>query len=322
MLVALVLLQTALTVALPGPTASSEYLPVRLAEADGYFAAEGLKVTLRSLPSEAGPADALAKGRADLAATSLDAALRLGHTKGAPPRLVFGLSRTPPVALLVSRAISGAIGSPGELAGKTVGIPGPGTPEHTQLVSLLNQARLPLHRVSIQSLGERGLAQAIESGAVAAGMIGEPWATRLVQDGKAVALVDLRQPGGAATALGTETVHAAVFAPAKSELGARDLVSFDRALLRAVERLRTAPAEELAARLGAAATGGPDGWPAQLAGARGVLLPDGRVSAETLEASIRLARERSLIPASVIFPRRMDDLILSEPLREALGRRP
>ena len=318
MIAALFLLQTALTLGTPGSAASPEYLAVQVAQSEGLFAAEGLSVMVRSLPGEAGAAKELGDGKVDLAATSLDEAIRQGHAKGVPPKLVFGLSHVAPVALLVPAAQAGAVRGVGDLAGKTVGIPAPGSPEHGLLVSLLARGRVPVPRVVIQSMGGAGLARAIAGGTVAAAMIGEPWATELVGAGSAIALVDFRRPGAAAEILKAEIVHAAVFAPAQSRVKDADLVAVDRALLRALERLRSAPAEELASRLGSAA-GKPDEWPARLAAARAVLVRDGAVSADMVEASLDLMKERGPLPAKVQLPRRLSNLIASEPLRQALG---
>src|SRR5262245_30414155 len=126
----MLLLQTTLTITVAGPLGSPEYLPLRIAEAEGYFADEGLRVSLRTVRAEAGAAEALGRGQSDLAATSLDAALRFGHVQGAPPRLAFGLTRAAPVALLVPAGQKDTIRTVQDLVGKTVGIPAPGTPEH------------------------------------------------------------------------------------------------------------------------------------------------------------------------------------------------
>src|SRR5436309_1379062 len=99
MLGLIVLLQT-LTLAVSGPATSSEYLPIRVAEAEGYFAREGLEVTIRTTRAESGAAEALAQGQADLTATTLEALLRFGpRGAGQTPRLVFGLTAAPPFAV-------------------------------------------------------------------------------------------------------------------------------------------------------------------------------------------------------------------------------
>src|SRR2546428_538818 len=105
----IVLLQT-LTLAVSGPATSSEYLPIRVAEGEGYFAREGLDVTVRTTRAESGAAEALAQGQVDLAATTLEALLRFGpRVPSQTPRLVFGLTAAPPFSVLVACARAGAL---------------------------------------------------------------------------------------------------------------------------------------------------------------------------------------------------------------------
>jgi len=102
----LIVLLQALTLAVSGPPTSSEYLPIRVAEAEGHFAREGLTVTIRTTRAESGAAEALAQGQVDLAATTLEAVLRFGPRSATQaPRLVFGLTAAPPVALVVGHRI-------------------------------------------------------------------------------------------------------------------------------------------------------------------------------------------------------------------------
>ena len=196
------LLQATLTIGVTGPATSAEYLPVRLAESAGHFASEKVAARLQTFRSPAEAAEALAAGRVDLVAITLDAALRLGHVHGVPPRLVFGLTTAPPVALLVPAGRRGEIVGVTALAGKTVGIPAPGTPEAEALTGMLAAAELSPERVTTVSLGERPLARALAAGEVDAAVLADPWASRLVQEGRAAVLADLRQPGGAERWLG------------------------------------------------------------------------------------------------------------------------
>jgi NitT/TauT family transport system substrate-binding protein len=302
----------------PGPASNPEYLPLRVAEAAGDFAAEKLTVRLREVRAEALAAQALARGEATVAATSLDAALQLGHTGNRPPRLVFGLTATPPVALLVASAQRESIRSVADLAGKKIAVPAPGTPAERALLSVLERARVPAGRVSILSYGERGVVSALGSGAVAAAMVGDPQASRLVEDGHAVVLADLRRPEEAARALGDPTVNAALFVRADTSVSAAELTAIARALLRAMDRLARDEASTLAATLPEPVVDRPDAFALRLRGAREVYLRDGRVSADRLRASIDLVRARSPIPDKVQVPRRAERLLLLEPLEEAL----
>jgi NitT/TauT family transport system substrate-binding protein len=318
----LILLQAALSIAVAGPATDPEYLPFRVAAAEGYFTEEKLTVTLETFRAEPLAAQALGRGRVALAATSLDAALSLGHAGSAPPRLVFGLTAAPPVALLVPAAKKESVKALADLTGKTIGVSAPGTPGALALFSLLAHEGVGVHQVIIQSLGERALVGALEAGAIEAAMVQDPWASRLLDEGKAVALADLRTAADAARWLGGPTVHAALFVSADTKIGRAELIPLARALLRALARIRAATADELLAVLPAAVVGTPEDFALRLRGARGVYLPDGQVSDDAFRHSVALVRARTVIPAKVDMPRRLDKLLLMEPLDEALRRRP
>ena len=170
----LILLQAALSIAVAGPATDLEYLPLRVAAAEGYFAEEKLSVTLETVRAEPLAAQALGRGRVALAATSLDAALSVGHAGSAPPRLVFGLTAAPPVALLVPAAKKDPVKALADLTGKTIGISAPGTPGALALSSLLAREGIGVHQVTIQSFGERALIGALDSGAIEAAIRAGP----------------------------------------------------------------------------------------------------------------------------------------------------
>jgi ABC-type nitrate/sulfonate/bicarbonate transport system substrate-binding protein len=306
----LVLLQTALTIAVAGPPTSPEYLPLHVAQADGLFTAQQLSVTLRSTRSDAAAAEMLATGQAQLAATSLDAALRLGGTEGVPPRLVWALTAAPPVALLVAPGRVDTIRSAADLAGQTVAVPAPGTTEDQALGLLLARAGVPMHRVKVLSLGERGVARALEGGEVAAGVLGEPHVSRLVEGGKAVIAVDLRTAKDAAATLGGPTVGAALFARAGAEPPAATIRALRAALQAAVGRTISAEPAALQTTLPSAVIGSPADFALRLRSARDLFLADGRVPAETLERSLELLRARAPLPAKVKLPKKADRLLI------------
>jgi NitT/TauT family transport system substrate-binding protein len=304
-----VLLQASLTIAVAGPATSPEYLPLHVAQAEGHFAAQKLTVTLRSMRSDADAAETLASGQAHLAATSLDAALRLGGVDGVPPRLVWGLTAAPPVALLVNPARSGTIRSAADLVGQAVSVPAPGTAEDQVLTLLLARAGVPTHRVTLRSLGERGAVQALERGDVAAAVLAEPYVSRLVEEGKAVVAVDLRTAKDAAEHLGGPTVNAALFARAGALPEAATLRAVVTALQAAVARLIAAEPAALEASLPTAVIGSSADFALRLRGARDLFV-GGRVSVEALERSIALVRSRAPLPAKVKLPRRAEQLLL------------
>ena len=163
-----------------------------------------------------------------------------------PPRLVWALTAAPPVALLVAPGRADTIRSAADLAGQTVAVPAPGTAEDQALGLLLARAGVPLHLLKILSLGERGVVRALEGGEVAAGVLGEPYVSRLVESGKAVIVVDLRTAKDAADALGGPTVGAALFAKAGAEPPAATIQALRAALQAAVARAISAEPAALA----------------------------------------------------------------------------
>src|SRR6185436_1950948 len=178
MLGAIILLQS-LVLAVAGPVTSPEYLPLRVAEVEGLFAREGLNVTVRATRAEPGAAEALVQGQADLVATTLDAVLRFGpRSVNQGPRLVFGLTAAPPVALLVPASQATIVKSLNDLPGTRVGLSSPGAPEQMWFGWLLARAGLSVAQMWVVSHGTRGLVAAVESGDVHSGLVHEPAATR------------------------------------------------------------------------------------------------------------------------------------------------
>ncbi|HEY3067349.1 MAG TPA: ABC transporter substrate-binding protein [Methylomirabilota bacterium] len=317
MIVGLIALLQALTVAVSGPPSSTEYLPVRVAVAEGYFTREGLDVTLKTTRAEIGAAEALAQGQVDVAVTSLEAMLRFGLRPKTPsPQLIFGLTSAPPVALVVAaepRLVHGVE----ELAGLRIGLSSTGAPEHTWLLAVLARAKVNVGRVEIVGLGARGVAVGIETGEIQGAMLADPVATRLLEEGRVVLLADMRTVDAAATALAAPTVNAAVFVRRDRKLRDGDLAGFVRALLAAEERIRTGDADALAARLPPPAVGPGEQFGSRLRSARDLYLPRGEVSPEAVEQTIAMIRSHLPLPLLVTVPR-PSELLHLEPLRRAL----
>jgi NitT/TauT family transport system substrate-binding protein len=313
----IVLLQT-LTLAVSGPATSPEYLPIRVAEAEGYFAREGLALNVRTTRAESGAAEALAQGQADLAATTLEALLRFGPRQPSQtPRLVFGLTAAPPVALLVAGPHAATVRSVEDLAGLRVGVTTPGAPEHAWFGWLLARRGVSVAQVHVLSLGGRGLLAAIDSGEIHAALVPEPLASRLLADGRAKLLADFRAPAAVADALGKATVNAAVFVRADRRPKDADLAAFARALLAAEERIRKAGAEALAARLPKRVVGTQDEFEIRLETARAACLADGLVGAEEVQQTLAVVRAHTPLPATLHISR-PEEMLHTEPLRRAL----
>jgi NitT/TauT family transport system substrate-binding protein len=314
----IILLQS-LVLAVSGPATSPEYLPLRIADTEGYYAREGLSVTVRTTRAEPGAAEALVQGQADLAATSLDAILRFGPRAASQgPRVVLGLTAAPPVALLVPTSQAGIVRTLNDLAGTRVGLSSPGAPEQAWFGWLLARTGLSVAQMWVVSHGARGLVAAVESGDVHSGLVPEPAASRLVAEGHARVLADLRTPAAVTQAIGTLTVNAAVFARADRRPRDRDLSAFARAVLAAEQRIATASPSELAARLPTRITAPADEFAARLEATRGIYLAGGRITADQLRETISLILAHQPLPASSRVPP-PEEMLYVEPLRRAFS---
>jgi NitT/TauT family transport system substrate-binding protein len=309
----IVLLQT-LVLAVSGPATSPEYLPIRVAEAEGYFAGEGLAVTIRTTRAESGAAEALAQAQADLAATTLEAMLRFGlRAASQAPRIVFGLTAAPPVALIVGASHVNTVRSIEDLSALRVGVTTPGAPEHAWFGWLLARSGMSVAQVSVTSLGGRGVVSAIDSGEVHVALVPEPMASQLLDHGRAKLLADFRTPRAVVQTIGVSTVNAAVFARADRRPPDRDLFALGRALKRAEQRIRSGEATELAAKLSTQVVGSPEDFAARLAASRSLYLQDGIVSADQLQQTIAIIRAHTPLPQSVKIPLPEDMLQIKAP---------
>jgi len=285
-----------------------------VAEAEGYFAREGLAVTLRTTRAEPGAAEALAQGQADLAATSLEAILRFGpRLASQAPRLVLGLTAAPPVILLVPDSHRTVVRSIEDLPGTRIGVSTPGAPEQAWFAWLLARSGISIAQMWMVSRGERGVIHAVETGDVHAALVQEPAASRLIASGQARALVDLSSPAAVRQAVGAPTVNAAVFVRSDRRPRDRDVTAFTRAVLAAQRRIAEGDGETLAARLPKAVTAGPDTFDARLAASRDIYLPEGVVTVEQVRETLILIRAHLPLPVSARVPRPEDLVHVTRP---------
>lgn len=175
-----------------GYVAVSIYAPVFVAEAKGYYAEQGLDVTLEPFAGGADPVALTASGQLQAAAVGAGPAFWNAAAAGLPLTVVApGHQEGAPVAtpLMISRQAceAGAIRSVADLAGKRVSVNAPGATEYW-LSQALGTGGLALDDVQLQTLPFPEAVVALGSGAIDAAMVGEPLATRAEQDGIAVRL--------------------------------------------------------------------------------------------------------------------------------------
>lgn len=200
-----------LTIALGGPESELGLLPLHLAEARGSFATAGVEVTFSKTKGEASAAEALRRGQVSLAATSLQQILQ-EEWKENPPRLVVLLTQAFPAGLLVAAPHQETIKGLGNLKGKSVGIPAPGSPPALILTWLLRRSGVEAHQVDFQGLGYARTQAAVADGRIYAGITQSADTARLLAKGQAVLLLDFSDPAGLSRLLGGPYLHFGLFA--------------------------------------------------------------------------------------------------------------
>ena len=169
------------------------YAPIYVAKEKGYFAEQGLDVSLESQPNGSDMVALTATGDFDIGFGGVGPAFWNAMDLGLPLKVIApGHAEGNPVAtpLMISKAAceSGAITSVADLKGKKVSVNGRGATEYW-LNQALGTAGLTLADIELQTLQFPDAVAALQAGALDAAMVGEPVATSAEQQGIAVRLL-------------------------------------------------------------------------------------------------------------------------------------
>jgi len=170
----------------------SIFAPVFVAKEKGYYAEQGLDVTLEPLPGGSDMVVLTASGDFDAGIGGAGPAFWNAINQGLPLKVIApGHAEGDPVAtpLMISKAAceSGAIKSVADLKGKKVSVNARGATEYW-LNQALSTGGLTIKDIDLQTLAFPDAVAALASGAIDAAMVGEPLATKAEQDGIAVRL--------------------------------------------------------------------------------------------------------------------------------------
>lgn len=177
------------TVSLPGP-GSTVSLPLELALSLGYDREEGIVIKPRYILGGSMPLRDLQSGLADLTMHGMPAAM-LNHLQEERYVTLMPIDDLPQYVLMVRRGLKGKVKVPGDLAGHTIGIHANSlsnkTTSHQLTELLLQRSGVAGSKVRFVAQGTEwaNVSSGFRSGAVDAGMIDEPFATRLAAEGLA-----------------------------------------------------------------------------------------------------------------------------------------
>ena len=170
----------------------SIYAPLFVAQEKGYYAEQGLDVTLQAFAGGTEPIALTGSGELDFASVGAAPAFWNAVALGLPVEIVApGHAEGAPVAtpLMISTEAcqSGEITSVANLEGKAVAINARGATEYW-LAQALATGDLTLDDIDLQTIPFPDAVAALEGGAIDAAMIGEPLATLAERQGVAVRL--------------------------------------------------------------------------------------------------------------------------------------
>ena len=171
------------------------FAPLYVAIERGYFRQEGLEVELIGTPGGASSFVVLASGRAEVVVGGLGAALFNAASRGLDFKVVGPVHmEKPPVStpLVASKKAydSGQIRSVRDLKGKRVSVNVLGSATEFWLNAALLKGGLSMDDVQVVAVNFPEVPAALDNGAIAAGLLGEPLATLAEDRGQVVRLSD------------------------------------------------------------------------------------------------------------------------------------
>jgi NitT/TauT family transport system substrate-binding protein len=191
------------------------YLPITIAERQGYFKDEGLNVKLSDFAGGAVALRAVVGGSADVVSGAYEHTISLQAKKQYFQAFV-AQGRLPQIALGVSTAKAGQVKSFKDLKGLKIGVSAPGSSTHNLVKQLLTKAGLdPNKDVSIigVGIGAQSVA-AMKSGQIDAISNVDPVITKLEQDNAIKVIADTRTLKGTQEVWGAPlpsgVLHAAI----------------------------------------------------------------------------------------------------------------
>lgn len=179
------------------------YLPAKLADALGYFKAEGLKVELQSQPAGVDAENQLIAGAVQGVVGFYDHTIDL-QAKGKDIEAISVFCKVPgEVELVSTKAAAAGFKTMADARGKTLGVTGLGSSTEFLTRYLADKAGVASKDYSLLPVGAgSSFIAGMKQDRIQAGMTTEPTVSQMVKSGDAKVLVDMRTEAGTQTALG------------------------------------------------------------------------------------------------------------------------
>ena len=172
------------------------YLPLTIAERNGYFKDEGLEVEIPDFAGGAKALQAMVGGSADMVSGAFEHTINM-QAKKQPIRAVVLQANYSSIVLVMPKDKAAKYKSGKDLKGLKIGVTAPGSSTNMFVNNLLAKDGLKPNEVSIVGVGAAsGAVAAMEKGEIDAVSNLDPVITQLESTGKFVAVADSRTEKG------------------------------------------------------------------------------------------------------------------------------
>jgi NitT/TauT family transport system substrate-binding protein len=187
------------------------YLPLTIAERQGYFKEFGLEVAINDFAGGARSLQALIGGSVDVVTGAYEHTLRM-QAKGQDVRAVIELLRFPSIVIGVRKDLTGKIKSAADFKGLKIGVTAPGSSTFITAQHAMVKAGLKPNDASFIGIGggASGVA-AMKKGEIDVISHLDPVISKLEADGDIVVLIDTRTEAGTRALFGGSNPAACVY---------------------------------------------------------------------------------------------------------------
>src|SRR5438552_12440282 len=189
------------------------YLPLTIADRQGYFKAEGLDIEILDFPGGAKALQALLGGSVDVVSGAYEHTISQ-QAKGQNIEALVLQGKYAGIVLALPKAKAAAYKSPADLKGMKIGVTAPGSSTNMFVNILLAKAGLKPDDVSIIGVGAGAGAVAImKRGEIDAVSHLDPVIAQLESDGTVVPVIDTRTEKGMQEVYGGAYAAGCIYAP-------------------------------------------------------------------------------------------------------------
>jgi len=276
------------------------YLPNELTQRLGYFAAQGLDVTLIDEASGQSSENEVLAGQVDAGSGSYNHTIEL-QAAGKNMEAVVLLNIAPGEAEIVSAKAASQIHSVSDLKGKYLGVTELGSGTQTLNTALLHNAGITPDQVHFVPVGAGDtFIAALQQGKIDAGMTTEPTISRILSSGVGKVLVDLRSPQSTQAALGGPYPFICLFMNNSYVSSHQDVVQkLVNAYVKTLRWMHTHTAEQIADQMPADYYAGNKAlYVTALQNQMAIFSPDGLMPAGAPQSVLSTEYQSNLVPKS------------------------